>query len=178
LWNLSQLDTSPQVFQHEGEVFAVTFCFSKDNPIQWLASGSTDCKVRLWDLRQPDTPPKVLIAHKDGVSSIAFSPDGQKLASGSWDNTIQLWDLCHLEASPITLNRHTKSVTSVTFSPDGKTLASCSDDCTIILWNLQNLDADPTVLRDHNGESRQLPLVPMDRNWLRPVMTGLSGYGT
>ena len=32
-------------------------------------------------------------AHRDVVSSAAFSPDGTKIVSGSEDKTIKVWDL-------------------------------------------------------------------------------------
>ncbi len=31
------------------------------------------------------------LRHRDFISSVAFSPDGQILASGSWDSTIKIW---------------------------------------------------------------------------------------
>jgi WD40 repeat protein len=31
-------------------------------------------------------------AHSDGVSSVAFSPDGTTIVSGSYDKTIKVWD--------------------------------------------------------------------------------------
>ncbi len=31
-------------------------------------------------------------AHRSGISSMAFSPDGTKIVSGSHDKTIKVWD--------------------------------------------------------------------------------------
>ena len=31
-------------------------------------------------------------AHSEGVSSVAFSPDGATIVSGSYDKTIKVWD--------------------------------------------------------------------------------------
>ena len=89
-----------------------------------LASGSDDNTVRLWDV-QTGEQLRTLEGHTDGVTSVAFSPDGNTLASGSDDNTVRLWDVQTGEQLR-TLEGHTGSVNSVAFSPDGSTLASGS----------------------------------------------------
>ena len=72
----------------------------------------------------------VLTGHVLGVTSIAFSPDGETLASCSWDSTVRLWDLHSGEDEIISAGYtggvtsatgHTRGVTSVAFSPDGRT---------------------------------------------------------
>ena len=79
---------------------------------------------------------RTLTGHKNSVSSVAISPDGQTLASGSADSTIKLWNL-KTGALLHTLTGHKYSVVSVAISPDGLTLASGSYDKTIKLWNLK-----------------------------------------
>ena len=75
--------------------------------------------------------------HTDGVTSVAFSPDGRLLASGSYDKTIKLWEVA-TGSLVRTLEGHTDPVLSVAFSPGGKLLASDSDDATIKLWDISD----------------------------------------
>ena len=102
----------------------------------------------------------VLRGHESGVSSVAFSPNGQTLASGSADQTIRLWNLAQPTAEPTVLRGHEWRVLSVAFSPDGQTLASASDDQTIRLWNLIQPTAEPTVLRGHEASVNSVAFSP------------------
>jgi len=76
-----------------------------------------------------------LEGHKDAVSSILFSPDGQILVSGDAGGSILIWrvsdgTLLH------TLEGHTGYVGKLAFSPDGKFLASGSSDGTVRVWGI------------------------------------------
>ena len=116
---------------HTGDVNSVSF--SPDGTT--LASGSSDGKVKLWDVAT-GTNIATLHGHWTPVTSVSFSPDGTTLASAAdydvffGDGEVKLWDVATRE-NIATLEGY---ATSVSFSSDGTTLASGSDD--VKLWDV------------------------------------------
>ncbi|MFQ5723637.1 MAG: hypothetical protein ACE5G6_04025, partial [Terriglobia bacterium] len=113
-------------------VYAVVF--SPDG--RWLASGSGDNSVKLWDVTT-GRQARVLLGHLAFVGGAAFSPDGRWLASASGfkDHTVKLWEVA-TGREVRTLRGHTDTVWTVAFSPDGRWLASAGNDNTIVLWEV------------------------------------------
>jgi WD40 repeat protein/serine/threonine protein kinase len=100
---------------HQGQVYGASL-----NPDTTRAVSSGDDAVRLWDLRSGKEL-RVLRAHADGISAVAFSPNGKRIASGGGDNLVKIWNaatgkLLH------TLRGHTKALSRVAFSKDGRRL--------------------------------------------------------
>ncbi|BCW99929.1 MAG: hypothetical protein KatS3mg024_2756 [Armatimonadota bacterium] len=86
--------------------------------------------------------------HTNGISCVAYSPDGQTLASGSWDGTIKVWRVADgLLIRTLTGPSH--SVFSIAFSPDGQILASGNWDGTINIWRI----AEGALIRRFSGHA-------------------------
>jgi WD40 repeat protein len=102
---------------------------------EYIASGSWDGTVKIWDAPSGNELLTIKKAHTSSLSSVVFSPDGQRLASCGVDSTIKIWDtpsglLLH------TLTGHTSPVSRIAFSPNGTRLASGGSDQTVRLWDL------------------------------------------
>ncbi len=95
-----------------------------------------------------------LQGHQDWVTSISFSPNGDRLASASADGSIKLWNLegKELQTLPSEAGPHGESsgrIYGVSFSPDGQLLAWASADSSIKLWNLEGKELQ--TLKGHKG---------------------------
>ncbi len=134
-------------------IFSETFGVIIDVAIspdgQWLAGGTNEGEVRLWDARTRQ-PEWGFTVHSAPVWSVAFSPDSQMLAVTWQDNGIGLWyiadNLLPTRDQPhIVLHGHTQAVLALDFSPNGKLLASGSEDGTVRLWDMTQLKPDISV---------------------------------
>ncbi|MFC1841748.1 WD40 repeat domain-containing protein [Candidatus Dependentiae bacterium] len=106
----------------------------------YLASGDGNGTIKIWNPKTW-TEIKTLQGHNGGVSSVAFSPDGNFLASGSYGGIIKIWDTkTWTEITTKIPLRHNDSINSVAFGPDGKYLASGSEDKTIKIWDISDKD--------------------------------------
>ncbi|GAA6059271.1 hypothetical protein JCM10212_006664 [Sporobolomyces blumeae] len=135
---------------------------------KFLAAGSLDTVVRIWDAETGHLLDK-LKGHKDSVYSVAFSPDGKFLVSGSLDKTLKMWDMASLRTAlqssggkdaPVgeggktncltTLQGHKDYVLSVDISPDGAWIVSGSKDRGVQFWDPKTAKAQ-FMLQGHKN---------------------------
>src|SRR5262249_57585069 len=105
--------------------------------------GSADGRVKVWEAARGQEL-RTLKGHISAVTSVAFSPDGQRLASGNWDGKAKVWYAASGQELR-TLKGHTNSLSSVAFSRDGQRLASAGWDRTVKPWDAGPLPADVQV---------------------------------
>ena len=121
--------------------------------------------VKIWD----SATGKELFAlrgHADPVTSVSFSPDGERLASASADQTVRIWDAA-TGKELFALKGHTDAVRSVAFSPDGRRLASASQDHTVKLWETAT----------GQGSCSSSKAMPVQSGAWRSVRTASAGVG-
>ena len=116
LWRLLYVAPKTPTLEHAGPVEAIAF-----SPTGALLATATGKTIHLW---QPITRQRLmsLDVHTDTVTSLVFSPDGNRLASGSRDQTVILWDpttgnVLHQSTEP------NGPISALDFSSDGQSIA-------------------------------------------------------
>lgn len=126
---------SSEIEGHTEAILAVQF--SPEG--QFLASGSGDTTVRLWDL-PTESPKFTLEGHTDHILAIAWAPDAKKLASGCKRGQIRLWSPKTGKQMGKPLLGHKQWITGISWEPlhmDGNARRFCSSskDTNVIIWD-------------------------------------------
>jgi len=82
-------------------------------------------------------PALVLRGHREGISTVAFSPSNRLIASASGDETVKVWD-AKTGNELFTLHGHKGAVRAIAFSPDSLRLASAGEDGSIRIWDVDS----------------------------------------
>lgn len=104
----------------------------------YLASGSEDWQVKIWDMRSKDK--YRVFEHQGEITSLAWSPNSRYLATGTghgMDNNVRVFAVVEDKLVYTLSKGHTGAVTCLAWSPNGRYLASGSVDRTISIWDLK-----------------------------------------
>lgn len=147
VWNLNE---EGLVMERDGH-YAPIKCMSLSQDGQWLATGSEDTFIHIWQRRADNdwVLYQRLAGHLSTVESVDFSPCGRYLASGSWDRSVRLWEW-RTGATQWIKQDHVSVVRRVLFSPDGQAVLSASSDDTLLETRTQ----DGRILQQYFGHNR------------------------
>ncbi|KAF5389991.1 hypothetical protein D9757_003898 [Collybiopsis confluens] len=140
---------------HTGPVLTVRWAHSG----RWLASGSDDEIVMIWDL-DPNArgkvwgsdevnvegwkPMKRLPGHESDVTDVAWAPEDRYLASVALDSKVIIWCGFTLERLH-KLDQHQGFVKGVCWDPVGEFLATQSDDRSVKIWRTSDWSLEAEV---------------------------------
>ena len=116
--------------------------------------GSSDAEpgeAKIWDRsgNSIELKGKEGSAHPQGITSAAFSSDGQLVVTTSYDNTARVWKVS--DGSLVrALEAHTADVVSASFSDSGEYVATSSKDRTAIVWKLDA--GNPVAVLSHKNQ--------------------------
>jgi WD40 repeat protein len=167
---------------------------SADN--HWLAAGTSDGHVKLWDLTaaDPTETPLVFSAHKGQIQAITITADNRWLITAGANASIYLWELSDSgpdKNEPVKLSANGCSISILKPSPDNHWLIIICDDDTVMLWDLTKADSTilPVTLKssdvssDNGGfdpatgflipDRQQLTAVSADSRWLALASGGI-----
>ncbi|KAJ1304238.1 hypothetical protein OPQ81_005401 [Rhizoctonia solani] len=128
---------------------------------KWLASGSDDTVIMIWDL-DPNGGGRVfgsdevniegwkalkrLPGHESDVTDLAWAPEDRYLASVGLDSLVIIWSGYNLDPI-IKIDGHQGFVKGVTWDPVGQFLATQSDDKSVKVWRTTDWGLEATITK-------------------------------
>ena len=94
---------------------------------QWLAASTVGGEWRLWDLRLPHAPSRLLLDRTSAANALAFGGNGNLLAASSEDGTVRIWQLASIDAR-LRLMKVGEGLARIALSHDGGRLAAGNPD--------------------------------------------------
>ena len=130
-WDLNKGKHKNTIVGHGAGFATKSVVFSKDKITGATTDGNNN--IILYDLNTQEVQ-TVLTGHKDLVTILTFSPNGETLASGGLDKTIRLWTVATGEPKK-TLRGHFGLVSHIMFK-DNETLISYGYDKMVRQWDV------------------------------------------
>ncbi|HLZ61118.1 MAG TPA: trypsin-like peptidase domain-containing protein [Ktedonosporobacter sp.] len=135
---------------------------------KYLASGSGDQMVKIWDVSQLEEAfktqkdaleePAYTFREPSHVLGLAWSSDSKYLASAGFYTEVHIWSRQE-EQQIFRYKGHKSNVTSVAWSPDNQYIASASEDQTVRVWKILTGETI-CVYTEHNARVNSVSWAP------------------
>ncbi|ORY53161.1 WD40 repeat-like protein, partial [Rhizoclosmatium globosum] len=167
LWDSKTGVASLEFEEHEKRAWSVDF--NVMDPVL-LASGSDDCKVKIWSVNQKKSVQT--IESKANICSVKWNPlISNQIAFGSADHHIHYYDIRKPSEPLYILCGHKKAVSYVKFLSRNE-IVSASTDSTLRLWSLGGPSASSMNLSSSSSSSAAplaSPAGPMSSSLFPPL---------
>lgn len=173
LWDANKGDIIFLMKLDREEDYICSVSWTKDG--RYLAVGTSDCKVQLWDVEQQKRL-RSMASHTARVASLSWND--HILSSGSRSGHIHHHDVRMAQHHRFTLTGHSQEVCGLKWTPDGRYLASGGNDNMVFVWprvvdgSLGNASQAVRSWSEHQGAVKALAWCPWQSNILA------SGGGT
>ncbi|XP_077471665.1 cell division cycle protein 20 homolog isoform X1 [Stigmatopora argus] len=173
LWDATQGDIVHLMTLENVSDYISSLSWTKDG--SYLAVGTSDCAVQLWDVEKEKCL-RQITSHSARVCSLSWT--SHVLSSGSRSGQIHHHDVRVADHHIFTLRGHSQEVCGLQWSPDGRYLASGGNDNLVCVWpgvsQAPRADSEQSLrtLSLHKGAVKALAWCP----WQPGILA--SGGGT
>jgi WD40 repeat protein len=169
-WN-AQTGAPVSVLDLTGRVADLAF---SPNDSLVATAGSNDTVGRIWNLEK-ESAVATITAHRSGVESVVFTPDGQSLVTTGRDHRVLLSGVA-AGIQQASLSGHTGPVEGAEVSRDGSLIATWSEDGTARVWNARvGAYARDVGKHDLPPAAKQGPVVGFSPNGRYMLSAGADG---
>nr|XP_020451556.1 cell division cycle protein 20 homolog [Monopterus albus] len=130
LWDASRGDITLLMTMACNEDYICSLSWTAEG--SYLAVGTSDCKVQLWDVERQKRL-RSMTSHTARVCSLSWND--HILSSGSRSGHIHHHDVRVADHHIFTLTGHSQEVCGLKWSPDGRYLASGGNDNLVCVWS-------------------------------------------
>ena len=147
------IQRTTQSAKNEYTIFAeqnyINYSIAISNNGQWMAVGTFDSKIQLYNIKSRVRTPVILSAHTGIVGSLVFSNDNLYLYSVAEDNTIKKWDIRRKKYEIV--DSINERIRSIALSPDGRFLIGGTDGGKLISWDLKRYNSKVIFQNSRNN---------------------------